>query len=164
MKKYLNSFAMFAALVTVFMLSFAANNITLNEDGRSGGNRMFTWTVVLDSSDTDTSAIFDLNRWDHVAWSTYPFRYSYTITPSDTTDSLNIKWYVDGSIDGTTWSRVDTLISLTASTFMDTTLSTTANLNNYKWPYYRMMASEAAKNGNDTTYTVTLKFWAYQDN
>lgn len=157
MKRQLMAFiTALAILATVFGGAFGAVEITLVKSYDVGA-QLWTWTATLDSVANDTSATFSLSNYDHVNWTNFPF--SYFIQASTTGDSVNVTTYIEGSFEGTTWTAVDTIAAITS----ETAATGTIDFNNVKRPLYRMRQVDLAKLEEDTTTTVTTKFWIYQD-
>jgi len=157
----------FALLLAALFLTAApvsAEIFSLTRTSRYPSGEILTFVVTSDSATTDTSVAFNLGKYDHISWVTYPFRYRVQMISSPA-DSYAVMWYVDGSMDGTTWTIADTITADTLETTGTTLLNATTDFNNVKWPYYRLRIQDARIAGTATPdMTVTIKLWCYQDN
>lgn len=148
--------------VLVFALAFAGTISQNKVSFEEGGQWLYFSHTVTDSLQADTSAVFMLNEYDDVSWSTYPFMVLVnSVTSPANADSGTIadSLFIQCSWDVSTWTTIDTMIT---TTYGDTVIS--VDLNNTKRPYYRIVsATTNAVAVGDTTMTVTQKWWTYQD-
>lgn len=152
-------------VLAVFALLNIAATVSVTTENLTYAGRVYVVTTTLDSADVDTSWGIDLSTYQHANWTTEPFRYEFVVDASvDRADTVNLGCYIDGTVNNTDWYRVDTLWTLVASGFGDTTLTGTANFNGHKYPKYRVWIYDLAKEGSDTTYSVINRLWAYQRN
>lgn len=162
--KRLNLFTLLFLLV-LSALVFAQGSWTANakRTGQPFGD-VYRFTCTVDSVDTLTSFVFKLGRYDHVYWGTpadttnieYPFRIQYTAT--STLGSPKLTGYVQGSFDGSNWDAVDTLFTNLTS---ESRTVADLDLNNKKYPQYRVVVYGVAPNRSDTVFDMFL--YCYQE-
>lgn len=147
--------------VVLFAVGLFAGDIATSSAAADYGGKIVTFTVAgLDSAENDTSAYFQFHQYDHVSWVTFPFRYQINSSSTPVNATLKTTYYIQGSIDGTTWTAVDTIANV--ATYG--AASGTINFNNLKFPYYRMYADDVRSTvKKDTVQNATVRFWAYQE-
>lgn len=148
--------------VLLFALGLFAGDIATSSTAADYGGKIVTLTVAgLDSAENDTSGYFQFHQYDHVSWTTYPFRYQISSSSTPVNATLKTTYYVQGTLDGTTWTAVDTIANVATYGVA----SGTINFNNLKFQYYRLYADDVRTTTcADTVQNATLKFWAYQEN
>jgi len=88
------------------------------------------FTGTIDSVDTLRSRVFSLAKFDAESFYTYPLTYTLKLSGgSASTQKISVELL--GSLDGTNWKVLDTLSYRDSAT---TFITTTANLNNLKYP------------------------------
>ncbi len=139
-----------------------AGDIATSSTSADYGGKIVTFTVAgLDSAENDTSGYFQFHQYDHVSWTTYPFRYQVSSSSTPANGTLKTTYYIQGSLDGTTWTAVDTIANVATYGVAGGTI----NFNNLKFQYYRLYADDVRSTvKKDTVQNATLKFWAYQEN
>ena len=160
-RNFLISTAVLAALFLVFGLT--AHTLTVTKSYESISGKVFTFSGTLESADEDTSGIFDLSQFD-ADWGELPFTYQVDIeSDSGYIDSLNMQIDIYGSLDGVNWHLVDTLFSLEAHPFIDTTLAGASDFNNLHYPMYQAYINQLADNGTDSTFSFQVDLYGHQD-
>ena len=140
-----------------------ANNITSSTTLGVGWS-ILNFSFTGDSAAIDTSASFSMGQYDHESWYSYPFTYNITraFNDCDTVDTANVRIVIDRSMDGSTWTLIDTLYSFADSTVTDAAAWGTIDFMNKKAPYYRLRALELAKEGADSGAVWDIKLLRYQ--
>lgn len=184
----LQAWAVIAVLLGALLLLFPGLMLAGDGTWATNGNaykiphypgeiKYFECTV--DSVDTLTSNYFSLGKWDAVYWGTpqdtvpkgyivagdtsyyadqqrSPFKLQYQA--SSTLGSPKITGYVQGSFDLTNWVNVDTLFTdLTSESLTRADL----DLNNEKYPWYRVVIYGVALNRSDTTFI--MRWYCYHN-
>lgn len=178
----LSSLTIGILLVMIMALAaLASGSFTVNAVKETGfGSDQWHWTATVDSIDTLSSYSFQLNDYLDAYWGSpmdtvtvvdtsanwtmpkshfmglIPKPFRYQLNCASVGGSVKLTIYIDGSLDGTNWHRVDTL----ATNYATETPSTgTVNLNNGKFHYYRIYILGVATNGSDTTFDLRLFGW-----
>lgn len=86
----------------------------------------------------------------------HPFKVQYQLTSAAGAPKMTA--YVQASIDKTNWFNVDTLFSNVTS---ESITRIDVDLNNEKWPYYRLAVYGVALNRSDAIFDA--RFFAYQE-
>ena len=153
MKKHIGFiYALFLALALT-AISFAQVSRIEVADGKeiiSASNISY-----LNTTNSAYSEKFSLTDQDAYSWNTYQWRFAFSGT-KPTTGTIKVINYLQGSMDGTNWTNLDTL-KATDSTLTTTPYIVTSNVNNYKYPYYRWEFKGGT--GNIDSVTVTVKMW-----
>lgn len=118
-----------------------------------------TNNTYLNTTSSVYSEIFSLTQQDAFSWYTYPWRL-YITGSVPTTGDIKAILYLRGSFDKTltksSWTVLDT-IKAADSTYDATPFDTTANFNNYKYPYY-IWEYDGQTANVDSAY-ITTKMW-----
>lgn len=105
------------------------------------------FTAAIDSIDADSSRAFSLQKWDGpYSWATFPFRAQRNFNSAAA--GVEITTFIDGSFDNIAWSACDTLgteVSTEGKTIVE------FDLNNKRFPYYRMRVVGSTPNRRDAT-------------
>lgn len=149
-------------MVLCFAVGLMAGDISTSSTAADYGGKIVNFTVTdLDSAENDTSSYFQFHQYDHVSWTTYPFRYQVSASSDPDNGTLKMTFYVQGSLDATNWTAVDTIADV--STYGLT--SGTIDFNNLKFKYYRMYVDDVRTTTcADTVQDAAVKIWAYQEN
>ena len=144
-------------LVVALVVPAMADTLAFTRTNIFPGGEMIYFSGSIDSAAIDTSGNFNLRAYDHVSWATLPFSFA-TYLASD--DSLNATEYVDGSMDGTNWTPVDTL-------FTNRTTSGwyyhTADFNNKKFKVYRARVQNVYTQADTSDLTFQQYLLLYQE-
>lgn len=153
MKKHLGFLYTLLLVATLMFTSFAQVTRTKVADGKeiiSASNISY-----LTTTGSAYSEKFSLTEQDAFSWNTYLWRFAFTGT-KPTTGTIKVINYLQGSMDGTNWTNLDTLKN-TDSSLTTTPYITTSNINNWKYPWYRWEFKGGT--GNIDSVTVTAKMW-----
>jgi hypothetical protein len=147
--------------VVLFAVGVFAGDIATSSTAADYGGKIINFTVAdLDSAENDTSAYFQFQQYDHVSWTTYPFRYQIDASSDPNSGTLKMTFYIQGSLDGTNWAAVDTIANVATYGVS----SGTINFNNLKYQYYRMYVDDVRSTTcADTVQDAAVKIWAYQE-
>ena len=172
-----NIFCLFAIIfLMVAQMASAGDGEWTSNATRSGSTvygDVIRFTCTVDSVDTLTSASFTLGKYDNAYWGTprdtvgnldstlaanlgKPFRLQYTATSVLAAPKLT--GYVQGSFDGTNWDAVDTLFTDFVS---ESRTVANYDLNNRKYPFYRVVIYGVALNRSDTVFD--MYWWCYTE-
>lgn len=160
MKKFFSFAVSMFIILTLCAPVFAQFNLkdaVKSGAGSFDGGQILHFRATLDSVDQDTSSNFSLTKYFSTQRdvATNPFEAQRTI--SSVLGAVNVSVFVDGSFDNSTWYAADTLADSTTS---ETAARITFDLNNKRFPYYRMRARNNATSRPDAI--VDFKFWLVQ--
>jgi len=153
MKKILFSFAflftLFAVIEPAEMTLFAQSGAYSNDASFSPmypGEKL-RFTCQPDSVAKDTSRAFSIGKYVHETrtLSTHPIYAQRTI--SSVLGAVKVTTFIDGSFNGTTWFACDTLGTDVAT---ETATVVTIDLNDKRFPFYRMRSNNIATGRPDT--------------
>ena len=121
--------------------------------------QFLAFDLTVDSVQTYTSNVFSLNQYDNQTFYTYPLNYQKLITSAAGTP------YVTATIQGsfttafTSASVVDTILLVDS---VETVGRGVLNLNDWKFPYYRLSIIGATNGaGTKNRADTVLKLWIY---
>lgn len=148
------------ALITVLVISTFAQSSWTDQGSvkeiRDGKYYNFT-AVVVSTADTLTSKVLDLSQFDDDSFVTYPFWFSFKLS-GGTTSTQKVSCQVQASYNNSTWKVIDSLLvsdSTTTLTFRS------ADFNNFKAPFYRLIFFGTTGNSG-SGITCTLNLYAYR--
>lgn len=151
----------FYALSLVILLSLQINaQYTTNAQVTDLKNGKVI-TFVIAAPDTGAAVVynsnsFSLNNYDNDSWATTPLNFIYKLTSAVGTPKISC--YVQGSADASTWPAAGTYIdTLLSSATSETLTRATADFNDLKYPYYRLVI-KAIKTAN---IDQVGSFWIY---
>jgi hypothetical protein len=170
MKTHFKTLILFAAILALLAVLMAPVGLAKAGDLAStaklfAGGKLLTFTFTADSAAHDTSGSFGISEYDDENLYNFPIAYEVVRTPSPATvDTANVSFWLDGSFDNVTYTRLDTIYAFADSTVTTGRAVGTIDFMNAKRPYYQIEAIEKAKEGGaaDTTGTWVLKLWLYR--
>lgn len=147
----------FVVMLALAMVPVTFGQFTTNTSSTGvGESRYWYWAGTIDSVDTMYSNVFSLSEFDAVSFYDYPINYAKLW--ESTIGMPFVKVFIQGTYDRSNYTVVDTLAIDSLETFARGNL----NINDYKFPYYRLMiegytAGDGDKNKSDTAF----KIWLY---
>jgi len=143
----------FFFVVLTLLITFGAQAQTKITTNNIGTSQVVSFEMIVDSLSTLTTNPFTLSSFDGESFYTYPLSYGYILT--SVAGLPRVSMFIQGSFDGSTnWTNADTLAT---SDSTETFRKLSFDLNNAKYPYYRISVTGTAGNRRDTD----LKFWLY---
>lgn len=144
---------LFVVVLTVSIFPQFTNNATTDSRGEG---LVVRFDGTIDSVTTLFSKTFSLNSYDDESFYSYPL----TITKAYKSVSgvPKVTTTIQGSIGDSAWVTIDTIGAVADSS--ELTGFATYNLNNAKYPDYRIVVKGEAKNRKDTSFRIRV--WAFR--